>query len=78
MDVSIEPSTKLRPRRAPTIEPICVTMQDAEHASGLGSTKLGELVRDGRIESVLIDGRRLVVYASLKRLLTPAAEAIPT
>jgi hypothetical protein len=46
-------------------------MKDAEHVSGLGSTKIGELVKNGRLESVLIDGRRLVVYQSLKRLLTP-------
>jgi len=62
MDLATQPSMKLRPRRAPTIaDPICVTMKDAEHLSGLGHTKLAELVKNGSISSVTIGGRRLVI-----------------
>jgi hypothetical protein len=54
-------------------------MKDAEHLSGLGHTKLAELVKNGSISSVTIGGRRLVIFASLKALLTPAdAEPVPT
>jgi hypothetical protein len=53
-------------------EPLTVTVRDALRISGLGNTKLYELIADGRLRSTTIDGRRLINYASLKQLLTGA------
>ena len=38
--------------------------------SGLGRTKLYELITKGEIESVRVGTRRLIVFASLKARLT--------
>jgi hypothetical protein len=50
---------------------ITCTVRAALETSGLGRTKLYELMDDGRLESVKIDGRRLIVWASLEKLLAP-------
>jgi hypothetical protein len=52
-----------------TLPRITCTVRAALEASGLGRTKLNELLASGRLESVKIDGRRLIVWASLERLL---------
>ena len=39
--------------------------------SGLGRTKLYEAMADGRLVSIKIDNRRLVVVASLLEMLKP-------
>ena len=62
------------------IEPVTITILDALRLSGLGRTKLYELLTNGEIQSVRVGTRRLIVFASLKALLTPktaqlAAEA---
>jgi hypothetical protein len=73
-DVAIERhQAKGRPRRSPhTGDPLAVTVDDAKHITGLGHTKLHELIRDGTLESVAIGKRRLILYASIRDLLTPA------
>jgi hypothetical protein len=53
------------------IKPLTVTVRVARQISGLGNTKIYELINNGAIESVKVDNRRLVVLASLERLLTP-------
>jgi hypothetical protein len=50
---------------------ITCTVRAALEASGLGRTKLNELLASGRLESVKIDGRRLIIWASLQKLLVP-------
>ncbi len=52
----------------PAPEPIAVHVKGAMRLSGLGTTKLYELIREKKLESVKIDGRRLILYRSLKRL----------
>jgi len=56
-------------------KPITVTIADARRLSGIGNTKLWELIKDGKVDTVSIGRRRLVVLASLKRLLTPESSA---
>ncbi|MGE3477024.1 MAG: helix-turn-helix domain-containing protein [Rhodospirillaceae bacterium] len=51
------------------LEPILVTVKTACHLIGLRPTKLYELIGEGAIESTKIGGKRLLVYASLKRLI---------
>ena len=52
------------------IEPVTITILDALRLSGLGRTKLYELLTKGEIQSVRVGTRRLIVFASLKALLT--------
>jgi excisionase family DNA binding protein len=60
---------------APNFEPLTVTIPVAILVSGLGRTKLYELIARNEIESVRIGARRLIVFASLKARLTRNAEA---
>ncbi len=46
--------------RQPVIPPVLVSCREAWTALGIGKTKFFELVRREEIETVLIDGRRLV------------------
>lgn len=48
--------------------PITVTVNNALELTGLGRTKLYELISQGTIKTVTIGRRRLVVYASLEAL----------
>jgi excisionase family DNA binding protein len=53
-------------------EPITISIKEALRISGLGLTKIYELINDGRLETVKVDNRRLVNYESLKSLLSGA------
>ena len=57
------------------MEPITVTISEAVRASGLGRTKLYELIGAGRVDSVRVGTRRLVVFESLKNFLIDAGRA---
>ncbi len=57
------------------MQPITVTVSEAIRASGLGRTKLYELIGAGRVESVRVGTRRLVIFESLKSFLTEAGRA---
>ena len=52
------------------IEPVTVTIPVAVQISGLGRTKLYELLGQKKIKSITVGRRRLVFYASLKSFLT--------
>jgi excisionase family DNA binding protein len=56
------------------IDPLTVTIPDAMRYSGLGRTKLYEMIANREIASVLVGTRRLIVFASLKARLTAPAE----
>ena len=59
----------------PSTDPVTVTVPAAMKYSGLGRTKLYELLSKGEIESVCVGTRRLIVFASLKaRLLSKVGE----
>jgi excisionase family DNA binding protein len=53
----------------PFRERLSCTIAEACVATGIGRTKLYEALSDGRLESVKVDNRRLVLVASLLRLL---------
>ena len=53
----------------PFRERISCTITEACAASGIGRTKLYEAMGDGRLETVKVDNRRLVLVASLLRML---------
>ena len=56
-------------------KPITVTVSNARKLSGIGNTKIWELIRDKKLDSVTVGRRRLVVLASLERLLSPKVDA---
>lgn len=54
------------------MDPITTTIEGARAASGLGRTKLYELIGEGRLETVKVGRRTLIKTASLRRLLEAA------
>jgi hypothetical protein len=52
------------------LDPVTVTVPKALQISGLGRTKLYELLGAGKVKSTTIGTRRLIDFASLKALLT--------
>jgi len=59
----------------PCSRPLTVTFATAKSVSGLGLTTLWALVKEKRLHVVRVGRRTLIVYPSLERLLTPAADA---
>jgi excisionase family DNA binding protein len=55
------------------LKPITVTVATALAVTGLGRTKFYELVKAGRIKTVSIGRRTLVVFADLERLAETGA-----
>jgi hypothetical protein len=53
------------------LKPITVTLLKAKQLSGLGYTKLWELIGTGELQTVRVGRRRLIIYESLCRLLAP-------
>jgi hypothetical protein len=53
-------------------KPLTVTVAMARDISGLGNTTLWALIKSGRLESTCVGRRRLIVYCSLEKLLSPA------
>lgn len=58
-----------------TLDPVTITVPAAMRASGLGRTKIYELIARKEIESVRVGARRLIVFASLKARLTEPTNA---
>ena len=56
-------------------EPILVSIREAGRIVGVGRTKTYELLDRGDLETVKLDGRRLVVMASIKKLIQKLREA---
>ena len=50
------------------IKPVTVTVDRAMELVGIGRTKLYELINEGRIQTITLGKRRLVVYSSLEEL----------
>lgn len=53
------------------MKPLTLTVKATCMVTGLGPTKVWELIRDGRLEVARVDGRTLVKYPSVERLLSP-------
>jgi len=52
-------------------KPLTVTVAMARAISGLGNTTIWALIKSGKLESVRVHRRRLIVYRSLEKLLAP-------
>jgi excisionase family DNA binding protein len=55
------------------MDPVTVTVQGARKALGLGSTKIYELIGEGRLKTVKIGRRTLVKTESIRALVDQAA-----
>jgi hypothetical protein len=55
--------------------PTC-TIDEACAASGLGRTKINQAIVDGRLQTVKVDARRLIVVPSLLKLLSPTQQEV--
>ena len=52
-------------------KPLTVTVAMARKISGLGNTTIWALIKKHDLETVCVGRRRLIVYRSLERLLSP-------
>lgn len=55
-------------------DPLTVRIPEACRLTGIGRSKLYELIVEGRIEIVKVGGMTLVSFESLKRLIADARE----
>jgi len=56
-------------------KPLAVPVKTACKLVGVGNTTMWALIKDGRVKTVRIGRRRLVIYASLETLLILEAGA---
>jgi excisionase family DNA binding protein len=64
--------SKSRPRRLPPPGPKAFTVDDTCRVTGLGRTSIYELIAQGKLKSIAIGRRRLILAESVDALLTPA------
>ncbi len=66
---------KRRQRLRPAADPqaLAFTIEDAQRMGAPGRTKTYELIAQGKLKSVVVGGRRMIVGDSLRALLTVAA-----
>jgi hypothetical protein len=64
-------SSTVTPGAAEPVQPIAVTVNTACYLGGFGPTTCWRLIADGTLQTVRVGRRRLVLYNSLVRLLTP-------
>ena len=68
--LSAEPHRRTR-RETP--KPVSTTVDDACRITGLGRTKIYELIGEGKLKTKTIGRRRLVIYASIEALMGDGA-----
>jgi excisionase family DNA binding protein len=68
-----EPSASTAAADGASLKPLTVTVPVALHITGLGRTKLYQLLDDGTIKSVFVGRRRLINFASLEQLTHQSA-----
>jgi len=50
-------------------DPLTVSVRTAMELSGVGHSKMAVLIKEGRLKTKKVDGKRLVNFASLKELV---------
>ncbi len=56
-----------------TTKPLSTTIDDTCRITGLGRTKVYELIAEGKLKTATIGRRRLVMYSSIEALVRGAA-----
>lgn len=51
------------------LKPLTVTVQRAKDITGLGESTLWDRMKNGELAHTNVGGRRLIVYASLEKML---------
>jgi excisionase family DNA binding protein len=51
------------------VEPIALRINDAARKVGLGRTSIYELIKEGKLKTVKVAGRRLVPMSALRELI---------
>jgi excisionase family DNA binding protein len=59
----------------PAQRPVLVTVKAAKSLTGLGNTKIYDLISAGKLKSITVGRRRLIVYASIEELVKTNREA---
>ena len=59
------------------LKPITVTVPVTREITGLGNTTVWELIRVGKLQTIKIGKRRLVIYKSIEDLLLGPSGADP-
>jgi hypothetical protein len=65
-----------RVRAAPSPFAFAFSGTDAEAMSGLGRTKIWELRKDGRLKTIVVDGKMLIEGDSLRKLMQAAGDVV--
>jgi hypothetical protein len=65
------PRTRLSHHEFLGAKPLTVTVAMAREISGLGNTTIWALIKSSKLESICVGRRRLIVYCSLEKLLSP-------
>ena len=68
------PSKPTKVARGHEIQPVTSRIDDFSAMTGIGRSKLYEMIADGKLKSVLIAGRRLIPSTEAQRLLDEALE----
>ena len=66
---TLSASAAVRPQTVPFAQKLTCTINEACEVTGLGRTKLYELIGDGHLATTTVGRRRLVVVRSLLSLL---------
>lgn len=69
MPVQIVNEPRRKPRRLAPPKPLALTLDDTSRTTGLGLTTIYELINEGRLKSLSVGRRRLVLYSSIESLL---------
>jgi hypothetical protein len=79
LDAAPSVSTERRQMKTPPAPatPLTATIPTMAIIADVGQTKIRELIRDGRIETVAIGKRRLVVVDSFRRLIQEELNGLP-
>jgi hypothetical protein len=57
---------------APTLKPLTVSVRTARRLLDIGNSKMWELIAEGRVQTISIGRKRLVLYHSLEALVRSA------
>ncbi len=55
------------------MEQLAVSINDTVRALGLGRTTIYEMIADGRLETIKLGRRRLVIVESIRRLIAQSS-----
>ena len=58
------------------MDPITITVANARHALGIGTTKIYELIASERLRAVKIGRRTLITTESIRALIQESATAV--